>query len=240
MLVPGTKHREYMVSRGVSPSRVFIMPNASSIIIKKEDYEEKENLRKRFNIGTRRVILFVGRLIKQKGVDYLINAFAELKKERDDIALLIVGEGEYRGNLELLSRNLNMENSICFTGFVENVNLPPYYLLGDVCVMPSITYGQADAWGFVINEAMYAQKPVIATDAVGAAFDMIRDGVNGFIVPERDSQALYGAMKTILSDSELAKKMGEESKRILEQGFTYERMIEGFNRAVESINKDNK
>jgi len=94
ILVPGTKHKEYFVSLGASPDKVFIMPYASNIIIKEEDYKEEKKLRGRFDIGTKKVILYVGRLIKQKGVEYLIEAFSKLRKERDDVTLIIAGEGE--------------------------------------------------------------------------------------------------------------------------------------------------
>lgn len=240
IVVPGTKHREYFISLGASPGRVFIMPYASNIIIKEEDYEEEEKLRGELDIGTKKVILYTGRLVKRKGVEYLIEAFAKLREERDDVTLIIVGEGESRSELELLSQNLNVEDSVYFTGFVENSNLPSYYCLCDVCVVPSITYIVADIWVHVVNDAMDAGKPVIATDAVGAAFDMIKDGINGFIVPEKDSEALYKAIKKIISEPELAKRMGEESKRILEKGFTYQHMVDGFIEAIESVSKGNR
>jgi len=238
--VPGTKHREYFVSLGASPNRVFIMPYASNISIKEEDYQEAEQLIERLGIGTKKVILYVGRLIKQKGVNYLIEAFSKLREERDDVILIIVGEGESRSELELLSENLNIEDSVYFTGFVANVKLPAYYLVCDICAIPSITYGKADVWVRAVNDAMCAMKPVIATDAVGAAFDMIKDGENGFVVPEKDAGALFEAIEKVISNLELAKRMGEESKRIIEQGFTYKHMIKGFSKAVESISKETK
>ena len=234
-LVPGSKHKEYTVSLGASPDKVFIMPNVSNISVEKEDYVNREKLKKELNTGTKKVVLYIGRLIKRKGIEYLIKAFAKLKKEREDIVLIIVGRGECRGELELLAKNLNIEDSIYFMGFVEDELLPAYYLLGDVCVVPSITYGSADPCPLVVNEAMYFGKPVIATDAVGAAFDMIEDGKNGFMVPEKDHVALYEAMKKILSDPELEKKMEEESKRIIKERFRYAHMVDGFREAVESV-----
>lgn len=230
---PGTKHREYLISLGASPDSAFIVPNAVNMIVDEENYREKENLRKQLNIGTRKVILYVGRLVKRKGVTYLIEAFSRLRKERDDIVLVIAGRGESRTKLELLAESLNIKDDICFVGYVENRHLSPYYLLCDICVIPSITHEMADPWVFVVNEAMSAGKPVVATDAVGAAYDMVKDGINGFMVPERDSDALYKAIKTIISDSELAKKMGEGSKRIIEQGFTIEHMIKGFSKLID-------
>ena len=237
-LVPGTRHKKYFVSLGASPEKVFIMPNVSNISVKEEDYVNKEKLKEELSIGNKKVVLYIGRLRKRKGVEYLVKAFAKLRKEKDDSVLIIIGRGECRDELELLAKNLNIEDSVYFVGYVEDELLPAYYLLCDVCVVPSITYGMADPWVFIVNEAMYFGNPVIATDAVGAAFDMIKDGVNGFMVPEKDSAALYSAMKKIISDPVLEKKMGEESKRVIEEEFRYENMVSGFRKAVEYIWSD--
>ena len=237
-LVPGTKHKEFIVSLSASSDKVFIMPNVSNLIIKEEDYVNKEKLKEKLGIENKKVILYVGRLIKKKGVEYLIKAFGKLRKEREDVVLIIIGRGEWRDELEALSKNLNVENIVYFMGYVEDELLPAYYLLSNICAVPSITYGMGDPWVFVVNEAMYFGKPVIATDAVGAAFDMIKDGKNGFMVPEKDSDALYIAMKKIISDPELERKMGEESKRIIEERFRYEHMIGGFRKALEHISKE--
>ncbi len=238
LLVPGTKHKEHAVSLGVSPEKVFISPNASNLYVRDRDYATKKQLKRQLDIGNKKAILFVGRLVKIKGVEYLIQAFAKLKKEREAISLIIVGSGECKEELELLCQRFYITDDVHFLGFVENSELPPYYLLCGVCVVPSITYGQTECWGFVVNEAMHCGKPVIATDAVGAAFDMIRDGENGFMVPEKDADALYEAMKKIITTPEMEQKMGEESKRIVEQGFRYEHMISGFRKAVEYVTGD--
>lgn len=237
ILVPGTRHKGHFISLGVSPDRVFIMPNANNIIVKGEDQVTKEKLKEDLGLGDEKVVLYVGRLVKRKGVEYLIKAFARLRKERGNIILIITGRGECRDELELLVENLNVEKSVYLKGFIEDELLPAYFLLCDVCVVPSITYGMGDPWVFVVNEAMRLGKPVIATDAVGAAYDLIQNGINGFMVPERDVDALYGSMKKILSDPELEKKMGEESKQIVETGFSYKNMIDGFTTAVNFIFK---
>jgi len=237
MLVPGTKHKEYLVSLGGSGEKVFIMPNASNLVIDRNDYQEKERVRDNLHIGANNVVLYVGRLAKQKGVDYLLQAFCRVRREAENVVLLIIGEGECRSELEALSKSLNIDSCVHFIGAVDNEKLVPYYLLCDVCVVPSVsvTHGMGDRWVFVVNEAMLCGKPVIATDAVGAAFDMIKNGVNGFMVPERNVDALYRAMRTVLGDSELSLKMGEESRRMVEGGFTYEHMIAGLKQAVEYV-----
>ena len=92
-----------------------------------------------------------------------------------------------------------------------------------------------DPWVFVVNEAMYFGKPVIATNAVGSAFDMIKNGKNGFIVPEKETTPLCDAMKKILENPDLEVRMQEESKRILFENFNYQNMVEAFNAAISSI-----
>jgi len=240
ILVPGIKQKEYYISLGALPDKIFIMPNVSGLVVRDEDYEHKKNLKEKLSIENKKVILYVGRLVKQKGVEYLIKAFAKLREEMDDIVLIIIGHGECKDELLLLSKNLDIENHIYFMGFIENVHLSSYYLLCNVCVIPSITHGQADCWGYVVNEAMHCGKPVIATDAVGAAFEMIRNNENGFIVPEKDVNALYVALKKIISNSDLEKKMGIESKKIIESGFEYKHMIEVFKNAISSLGTGSK
>jgi glycosyltransferase involved in cell wall biosynthesis len=235
VIVPGTKHKEYAVALGARPDKVFIMPYASNIVFKEADYKEARRIRESLNIASKKVIFFVGRLVDQKGVNYLLEVFAMIRKERDDVALLIVGDGEAKAKLEAQAADLGVKDSARFVGFQSNEKLAAYYLAGDICAVPSITLGQADVWVRTVNDAMQAGKPVVATSAVGASFDMIEEGENGFIVPERDGAALYQALKKLVVSPELAKKMGEKSKLIVEQRFEYPQMIDGFSRAIEAV-----
>jgi glycosyltransferase involved in cell wall biosynthesis len=151
--------------------------------------------------------------------------------------LFILGNGECRDELENLSRDLKIEKWVYFMGNIDNDLLGAYYILSNVFVLPSITTYYADACPLVVNEAMYFGKPVVTSDAVGTTF-MIKDGINGYVVEEQNSEALFKAMYRILSDDALEKKMGEASKKIIERGFTYQNMIEGFNQAVEYIRNE--
>lgn len=94
-----------------------------------------------------------------------------------------------------------------------------------------------DPWVFVLNEAMMHGKPVIATTAVGGAYDLIKDGINGFIIPEKNVDELSRAIKKILDDPSLQRKMGEASLKIINEGFTYEKMVEAFRKAINYLNK---
>lgn len=236
---PGNKAMEHFISLGVPMNKIFIMPNASEIEVKHKDLE-KSKKQKRINLKNKKVILYVGRLVKIKGIEHLIKAFAKLRRKRDDVVLVIVGD-EYFGRgrdycgdeLKSLCKDLRIQEDVYFVGEVKHDDLAPYYNMCKVFVLPSISLEGREAWGFVLNEAMSFGKPVIATDAVGGAYDLIKDGVNGFMVPEKNVDALYEAIKRIIESPELEKKMGLKSKKIIKEGFTYEHMVEGFKKAVD-------
>lgn len=233
ILVPGTKHKECVVYLGSNPDKVFIMPNASN-------FSDNINFSNEFidkNLKQKKIILFVGRLVKQKGVDYLLEAFRLLKEDIDDLVLLIIGNGDYEKNLKIKVKDLKIENYVCFLGRIDNDSLYHYYKISDVCVVPSITDEMVDAWAFVVNEAMFCAKPVIASEAVGSAYDMIKNGENGFMVPERDSKALYDSLKTIFTDDKLKKDMGIMSKKMVENHFSYKNMVDGFINAINYVKK---
>ncbi|MGD9627131.1 MAG: glycosyltransferase family 4 protein [Methanobacteriales archaeon] len=219
IVVPGSIHKKHFINMGVDPSKIFIMPNATTLKIG----ESKED---------GKTVLYVGRLVKRKGVDYLIRAFKKLNDP--DASLIIVGYGEEEKRLKELAQG---SDNIIFKGKVPQDKLYKYYSKASVVVVPSISDEMGDPWVFVLNEAMLHGKPVIATDAVGGAYDLVKDSVNGFIIPEKDVNKLYKAMKRIIDNRELQEKMGNESKKIINEGFTYEKMVEGFKKAVEAVNQ---
>jgi glycosyltransferase involved in cell wall biosynthesis len=237
IVVPGVKHKEYFHTMGYSNRKIFLMPNVSNMTFKEEYLDQAQKIKEDLGLYNKKIVLYVGRLITRKGVDYLIESFAKLEKELSDAVLVIVGDGDLREKLEELSHKKNIKDKVYFLGQIDNKDLPSYYLLSDICVVPSITYEMGDPWVFIINEAMEFRKPVIATDAVGAAFDMIDNGKNGFIVPEKDVNALFVSMKKILSNEKLEDEMGNRSGQIIKSSFQYQNMVEGFQSAVNYVLK---
>lgn len=227
ILVPGTLHKQYFENKiEVKPEKIHIMPNVSNI-------SGLESVKK--SKSDTKTILYVGRLIPRKGVSYLIEAFERLNKELDNVKLVIIGTGNQEDNLKNHVKTNNMSN-ITFTGKINNEKLKEYYLNANLVVIPSINEGMGDPWVFVLNEAMYYANPVIATTAVGAAPDMIKD--NGYIVEEKDSTALYESMIKILKDEELENKMSKNSRKIIENKFMYKNMIDGFNKAISYVKNE--
>ena len=222
ILVPGSLHREYF-EKFTDKDRIYIMPNVSNISSDIKRIDKKDN----------RQILYVGRLIKRKGVIYLIKAFELLKEKIGDASLIIIGDGQEEVNLKEYVRKNNI-GDVTFTGKVDNDELKNYYINCNLVVVPSVNYQMGDPWVFVLNEAMYYNNPMIVTDAVGASKDMIRD--NGFIVEEKNVNQLYEAMLRIIGNYDLQRSMSENSYNIIKDEYQYSNMIDSFVECVESVN----
>jgi glycosyltransferase involved in cell wall biosynthesis len=214
-------------------TKIMVAPLYISLIqIRNEDLVHAEQFKKKFN--NKKIILFFGRLVRYKGAEYLIKAFANLLKENNDVFLIIAGEGPEREKLEKLCIDLGINDSVFFTGFVRNEDKPAYFLMCDVFVHPAITEETPEEWGLVVNEAMSVGKPVVVTPAVGAR-ELVIDGVNGYIVPEKNVDLLYKALKNILSNDELRTKMGREAKRTIESFYTHDHSVKILDKAIRSV-----
>jgi glycosyltransferase involved in cell wall biosynthesis len=239
-VVPGARSRSHISFLGTSPGRIFVSPNASYVDLDHTTFEKAKKIRWKLGISDKKVILYLGRLVPEKGADILIRAFVRIEREIKDAFLLIVGSFEdekFKNYLVDLCKKLGLEN-VRIQNYVERSareegEKSAYYVLSNIYILPSIkTPMVREAWGLTLNEAMYVGKPVISTDAVGASCDLIKNGVNGYIVKNTDIYELYKVMKSILSDDELERKMGEESRKII-ANFTYENMVKGFKEAVD-------
>ena len=239
IIVPGSKSKEFYIS--INPSienKIFIAPNASLLPQNMEIMRQAEALRKTLFIESKKVILYCGRLIRVKGFEYLLKAFSRLQESNPNTILLVVGGIYGTGNrygfeeLENIYRIFG-HDKVHFTGTIVNPKKAAYFSLADVVVTPSIFLNdEYEVWGFAVNEAMSAGKPVVATRAVGAAYDLIYNGKNGFMVPDKDPEILSKAISLILEDSCKRQTMGKLSLRIIEEGFKYENMLEGFEQAI--------
>ncbi len=165
-----------------------------------------------------RVVGMVGWLTPIKGPNYLVEAWHIVERDLSDAALLIVGDGPLRGELEELVRRNGSNGSVVFTGMRQDV--PRLMGTMDVVVLPSVNEGM----GKVLVEAMALGKPLVATH-VGGIPDLVKDGVNGYLVPPRDPAALAGAITDLLSNPEKARQYGEAGKEIAPR-FSAERMVE--------------
>ena len=147
---------------------------------------------------------------------------------------MIVGDGSLRERLIRMACELGIAGKTRFVGYASPEEALTYYAIADLFVLPSVTtpHGK-ETWGLVVNEAMNQGVPVVATDAVGAAAGgLVQSGLNGFVVPERDSSALAEAIRRILNDNALRVEMSRNARRIVAD-WNNERMVQGFERAIE-------
>jgi glycosyltransferase involved in cell wall biosynthesis len=154
-----------------------------------------------------RTFLFSGSLIHRKGVELLAAAFVELARERANVRLRVIGDGELR---ELMKQTLlPVRERVEFVGFRDWEQLPEEYANADVLCVPSIY----DGWGLVVPEGLAAGLPVIATDRMGAALEFVETGRNGWIIPAGDKRALVDAMRDAagFSSSEL-ERLGRQAR----------------------------
>lgn len=122
--------------------------------------------------------------------------------------------------------------NVVFIGAVSEDVKPGYFLAADIYVYPSITLELPEEWPLGVVEAMSVGKPVIVTTAVGSAPDVVQHGVNGYIIPEKDVDASYNALKSLVLDKDLREKMGLASKKIVENAYTYEHAVKGLAEAI--------
>jgi phosphatidyl-myo-inositol alpha-mannosyltransferase len=153
-----------------------------------------------------RRLLWVGRLDPQKGFPAAVKAFAELAGEIQDLSFVVVGEGADRRVVQALERETR--GRIVMVGAVRHDQLPPYHAAADAFVSPAV---DQESFGLVLVEAMAAGLPVVASDIPGYR-EVVRGGVDGLLVPTGDTAALTEALRRVLTDRDLATRLGSAGR----------------------------
>jgi glycosyltransferase involved in cell wall biosynthesis len=182
----------------------------------------------------RPVILFASKLQTRKHCNDLIAAYAKLSPapgRQPHPYLLIVGDGEERAALEQQAKATGF-SSIHFAGFVNQSEMPRFFDLASVFVLPS----RHEPWGLIVNEVMNAARAVIVSSDVGCAADLITGGVEGFVYPVRDVDALADALRKVFATPETAAAMGANAlARISNWGF--EQDVAGLHQAIAAVTR---
>ncbi len=194
--------------------KCVVIPNG--IDIRKFDAVIGEEERKG-GVKRKRVILFVGRLVYPKGIEYLIRAMPGVLRDVPDAKLVIVGAGEERMRLEKLVRRYRLSKEVEFRGFLHFKELVKSYLEASVFVLPS--FSRLENFGIVLLEAMACRTPVIASDIPGVR-ENVRDG-NGLLFRPGDVESLRDAIVRIITDERLVEEMGEAGRRLVEARFDW-------------------
>jgi glycosyltransferase involved in cell wall biosynthesis len=208
--VPGKASREYLQSLGSEQKIISIAPNAVDNAWFRNRGEEVRRRAADFRASLGlppRFILFSGRLVPQKGVFDLLDAYAKLESDiRSQVGLVFAGDGFCRTELEQQAKRIS-PGVICFTGFAHRENLAGLYALAEALVLPT----HSDPWGLVVNEAMACGLPIIVSNVAGCSADLVKDGWNGYIVPPRDADKLSLAINSLVRQPELRERMSARS-----------------------------
>jgi glycosyltransferase involved in cell wall biosynthesis len=237
-IVPGERARANCLRLGMSDSRIFVAPNSADRVFFRGKAEElaphRERIREEMGL-TDFTVLFVGRLVEDfKGVESLLRACSLLEKEGRCPSVLLVGDGPDKRRYESVAAEEGLRR-VRFLGTLDQESLCRIYSAADVLVLPS----RSEVWGFVLNEAMEFGLPLIVSDAVGATPDLVPGEENGTIVPVGDVGALASALRRLMEDEALRRRMSEASRRIIED-FTPRLWVKGVLEAVDVVAGENR
>ena len=179
--------------------------------------------------GSEQIVLFVGRLAKKKGVDYLIRAFPDVLARHPNARLVVVGDGPCRGELEALSSHLQLGDRVRFAGAQPPAALPRLYRASGVFVLPSVVAmsGDTDGLPVVLLEAMAAGCPLVGS-AVGGIPDVMINGRTGLLVEPGEPPALAAAINQVLDSPAEASRMGALAQRWARRKFDWRQVARGY------------
>jgi len=205
--------RNYLISVGADPLKMSVIPNGVDL----EKFavgSTSFSFKKKFNISGK-IVLSVGRLSKEKGLDYLLKAASEVKNNlpRTHVNFVLVGPdcGE-KTRLSSLAQRLGIEENVLFAGPLRDAELTSAYLESDVYALPSLF----ESFGMTLLEAMAAGKPIVASH-YSAAPELLRNGAMGYLVNPYCPEEMAKALETLLIDDQLADRMGRTNRSIAAQ-----------------------
>ena len=217
--------------RGISSQRVVRIYNGIELDQYRPD-AEYGNLRKEWGVPEDfPLIAAIGRMVWQKGFEYLIEAIPAITKTFPKAKILVVGDGPLRKSLEALSEELRVKDNVIFTGFRSDIK--EMLAAIDILVIPSILEG----FPMITLEAMAMAKPIIATRIDGIV-EQISDGEEGILVPSGDPDALAKAIIKVLTDTKSGKTIGLAARKKVEQEFSVEKMVAETEKVYLSLLKD--
>jgi len=212
--------KENIEKLGIDSRKISVIHNGVDTTLFIPEHSEKPSDKKQ--------ILWVGRFVAGKGVEYLIEAFFRVLNKRPGTHLVLVGVGPEKPAIEDRIRKLHLQSSVTFIDYLNNEELPGVYQNSDVFVLPSLMEGVPRT----ILEAMACGVPVITTD-----LPHLRNIVKGagFLVPPEDSRRLSEAILTILENPPLGEKMGRYGRIKIELGYSWEDTVKKTLELYESI-----
>ena len=208
-----------------------INPSVISMGVDVTKFGKQYRVENYFNQGDKKVVLFVGRLVEIKGVNYLIDAIKNI-----DALLVIAGDGPLRQQLE--EQAAEMKDKVVFLGAKTHEELKTIYASADVFVAPSITAqdGAREGFGLVLLEAMASELPIVASRS-GGIVQLIQNGENGLLCEEKSVEQLRDNIKSLLSNADLYQKIVYGSQQTLKK-YDYRTITENYKTILKNVISD--
>lgn len=215
-------------SRAVWHEEADIIPNAVDAQRFHPD-NSGEEVRKKHDLGDDNVVLYVGRIVYHKGLEYFVRSAKYLG---DDTKHILVGDGDFMPELKKIAKRENIEDKVIFAGRIPNKELPKYYAATDVFVLPSVS--RLEAFGIVTMEAMASGVPVVVSDIPGVR-EVITEGRHGMLAEPMNSKDLAGKIRTILENPDMAERMGKLGRQRIEDKFTWQTVAQNIEEVYEEL-----
>ena len=201
--------------------KIHVIPNGVNPI-KKMNRDEVVKVLKKYNIPlNKKIVLFVGRLVYEKGAHILVEAIPRITRIIDDVFFVFVGTGPMKEQLVRRSIELGINHKTAFTGFVSDNDLHAFYNAAYLAVFPSLY----EPFGIVALEAMSVGKPVIVSNTGGLS-EIVEHGKNGLKTPPGDTEALADAIIELLLDPGMAERLGRAGYNMVYEKYTWSRVAE--------------
>ena len=192
------------------PQDIKKFKEADGVVIKRELLKNREE----------KILLFVGRLVKQKNIPFLLTCFQKIIQDFSNVRLVIIGEGEEEEKLKDLTKELKIGNKVEWIKSVPYSRIPQYFKAADIFVLPSLYEGFAR----VLMEAAMAGKPIVSTN-VGGTEDIIKDGENGFVINQGNEKNFVEKVLFLLQNTTIVQRMGEKGQELMEKKFSPQKTL---------------
>jgi glycosyltransferase involved in cell wall biosynthesis len=238
VVTAGSKAKEFYINDlGFAEDKIAIAYNTT---IDTKEYVKEEELNKIIkdkldNTTSKKRLLYLGRIVKYKGLDILIEAMKDINQEYD---LVVIGDGEFKVECEKLVDELGLKNRVHFLGSCLSNEAPYYYKNSDIFVLPTRfrldANVQIESWGFTVNEAMALEIPVVTTTAVGSGFDLIKDGITGGLAKAGDVNSLIEKINFIIENNQ-DNKIGKNAREHLLKVCNYEDNYLAYEKIIKKV-----